>query len=411
MQKTRILKLSIYAVLVLCALPVFSTPKISIEAPTITLDIDSTLFGGQGALLQAQLDAIFKGSEFTTTLDKLEASANDELSKYGSQKELALGFGNANAYAAQSATLQGYQGYKLFSLMGGLLIGAQLPTFDPQEVTKIADNIQKDPDLYAGVSASFAFNLGVHAGPIFRIFSKDLGEKMDKFYFNIKYGMYRSTSDVEEVLNGVKFDTTNFGLGVNYQWIPRSPNIIGGLFMWRGVNFGSGLLYQSNQVSFSSQYTITQKFSSPVTTSGYSGTVDATILAEPKIKLGITTSTFSIPLEATTSVQLLWIFNLNVGAGIDLVFGNTDITAKAGSVVTVKDVSVTVATITEEIGSTSEDGKISVDASTKGIAPSFLRPRLMTGFGTQFGPVKIDIPLYYYFNTGLAFGITFGIVW
>lgn len=279
MQKMRILKLSIFAALVLCTLPVFSAPTVTITAPTIE-------FSGNDAALDAKLNEIFQGSEFTAVWDELETSANDTLSSYGSQENLALGFGNANAYAAQSATLQGYQGYKLFSLMGGLMIGAQLPTFDLEKIMEIPDEIAEDPDLYAGVAPSLSFNLGLHVGPIFRIFSKDLGEKMDKFYFNVKYGTYHYVYKIDDDVGNAVFDTTNFGLGVNYQWIPRTPSFMWGLFMWRGINFGSGILYQSNKISFATQYETEQKFSNPVEVSSYSGTIEANVTVNSKIKLG-----------------------------------------------------------------------------------------------------------------------------
>lgn len=105
-------------------------------------------------------------------------------------------------------------------------------------------------------------------------------------------------------------------------------------------------------------------------------------------------------------------FNLNLGVGIDLVFGNTDITAKAEGDTTIDDIKIIIDGVEQTLNSTSDDGNITVDASTEGIAPSFLHPRLMLGLGTNLGPVKIDVPVYYYFNdTGLALGITFGIVW
>ena len=43
--------------------------------------------------------------------------------------------------------------------------------------------------------------------------------------------------------------------------------------------------------------------------------------------------------------------------------------------------------------------------------PEFARLRAMTGLGIGLGPVKFDIPLIYYFNSGFALGLTGAIVW
>jgi hypothetical protein len=53
---------------------------------------------------------------------------------------------------------------------------------------------------------------------------------------------------------------------------------------------------------------------------------------------------------------------------------------------------------------------VKVDGSSDN-GPSFARLRAMTGVGLGLGPVKIDIPIIYYFNSGAAFGVTAAVVW
>jgi len=296
--------------------------------------------------------------------------------------------------------------------MTGFMIGGQTPSFDPNTLSSIPDTIADDPDIYAGIAPSVAYlNLGINAEKVFGLFSDDLGNMFKKFYFNVKFGaLSYSYSDGS---NSLEMKSANFGLGVNYQLI--APKNIGfGLLKWRGVSLGSGINYQSNSIEFNSKMdTITQAYTSaiPIAYGGYtagSADVTATLAATPEVQLGIKMSTFSIPLEATTSVQMLWVLNMNVGAGIDLVFGKTDITATANSDFTVNDLAVDGA---PSINYDTVPGTVTLDASTKGSKPSFARARLMAGMGLQAGPVKLDVPLYYYLASGLAIGMSVGIVW
>ncbi len=404
--------------LAVVTLPVFSAPTITITAPVITFSGNNALLSGNGAQLDAALNAMFTGAnkaQFDLAIANMQTQANTELGKYGSQEKLALGFANANNYSAQSATLQGYQGYKLFSLMGGVMIGAQLPSFNPAELTAIPDTIAEHPDIYAGFAPSLSFNLGVHPSAIIGIFNKDLGKSLEKFYMNVKYGTLSYTYPTA-AQGDIKMNTVNFGLGLNYQWIAPGKSFLWGLAKWRGVNFGTGINYQSNKVTFSTDIAEISQAYSQTTPAGalpaaQIGTVTTTLAGTPKVNLGLEMTTTSIPLEATTSIQMLWLLNLNLGAGVDLVFGKTDITADSGSSFTARDMTVSVAGVTQTVHSTVVPGTIKLDASTKGINPSLARMRLMTGFGVQLGPVKIDVPIYYYFNTGLALGVSAGIVW
>lgn len=406
------MKKALYLGLALVALFAASAPVYSIEID-ITAPKVTSVNTGEPALdtLLMSMFTQTADNEFNTAINELETKTNKELAPYGEQDLFAKGFANANAYSAQSATLQGYQGYKLFALMGGVLVGAQSPSFDAAELQAIGDTIEEDPDIYAGVAPSMSFNLGLNAGKIFGLFSEDLGNTMNNFYFNIKYGTLSYTYPIEE-MGDLVMNSTNFGMGVNYQWLPASKSVLFGLFKWRGVNFGSGFFVQSNSVEFSSELDpLSEEFRQTLTQTygGYTAYSDVTadLVFTPKVNLGIEMTTFSIPLEATTSVQLLWLLNFNFGAGLDLVFGKTDITADASSSLVLDNIEIGGSSIGAEV----TPGSVKLDAGTKGISPSLMRARLMTGVGLQLGPVKVDVPVYYYFNTGLATGMTVGIVW
>ena len=391
---------------------VFAAPTVTIVAPTLSFTGTGT--GATLALNQAYASALntaFASPEFNATINKIKTDSETQLSKYGSQTKLGEGFGNANVYSAQSGTLQGYQGYKTFAVMGGLLVGAQLPSFDPNQVTKMFESMQTNPDIYAGLAPSVTYlNVGINAETVFGLFNKNLGKTLKNFYFNVKGGGLNQTFDIDSSTKLVMASTT-FGIGANYQFLPSSPSIMFGLFKWRGLNFGTGFNYQANKIDFTlTMAKITQ--SMPITSftsNGVTVNPEATFSVKPKVNVGVEMNTFSIPLEATTSVQLLWLSNINFGVGADLVFGSTTIKAIVDSPLNID--SFTTGLTGTGVTASTTPGKVTIDASTKNVAPSLVRARIMTGFGLQAGPVKIDMPIYYYLASGLAFGLSAGIVW
>ena len=87
-----------------------------------------------------------------TEIATFEQTATDAINDtIKSQDSLAKGMANASAYASQAATLQGYQGYDIFAVMGGGMLGVQLPTFSMSEIMKVPDKMSEDMDVYAGV--------------------------------------------------------------------------------------------------------------------------------------------------------------------------------------------------------------------------------------------------------------------
>ncbi len=393
-------------------------PTITITAPTITFDpIDN------GAIDAELYDLFTYGQpgyiELQNVLDEFLVEANNLLSPFGSQDQLAQGFANANAYSAQSATLQGFEGYKSFALMTGALIGAQLPTMDPAQLAQLPENIATDYDMYAGFAPSIAVNLGFHPSAGIRVFSPGLADRLNRYYLNLKYGSTAYEYDYTQggTTTAVSMDTTNFGIGLNYQLVMPSKSVLLGFFKWRGISVGTGFNYQSNKVDFSTVMSeVTEEYSQTITNfdgAGHDMTASATLSATPDVNFALEMTTYSIPLEATTSVQLLWLLNMNIGVGGDLVFGNTDITANGSSDLTAKNFTITTdsGVDTSAASADVENGTVSLDAGTSGISPSLARLRVMGGLGMQLGPIKIDIPVYYYLMSGLAFGVTAGIVW
>ncbi len=311
-----------------------------------------------------------------TALDSTVASANTQLALFKNQTELAKGFADANAFSSHSATLQGFQNYDLFAVGVGFMAGVQAPSSDPNyyQQSNIEDDLRKDGDIFAGFSSGVSLFAGFHA----RFLTPSL-------YLNVRIGKldYGNAEESESY----KFQNTIYGFGINYGlFMPRS--IFFGFLKWRGISLGTGIIYQHNKVDFEMQL-------DPITES-VAGPISLTL--DPTVNFGLDITTYTIPVEAITSVQFLWILNISAGIGADIIYGSSDILiASAG------DVSVTGTTLTQQ-------GIVAVDGSTKDVSPSKFRPKIMAGIGLNILLVKIEMPVVYYPESGAAIGLTASVV-
>jgi hypothetical protein len=299
-------------------------------------------------------------------------------------------WGNSAVFASHGATTRGYGEYKLFSFSLGPMIGLQLPG-DPftimDEMDDMAKKLNDDKDISLGISPQvFNARLGINA-------SKFL---LENLYLGLHLGFI--------TLNGDDFDLTgfsfkNFSLGVtaNYQLIPQ-VRLAFGLLVWRGVNVGSGLIYQTTNIDYAMK--MDQYSSDPFTV----GSDSLTVTIDPRMNLKMDIGTVTIPLEATTAVKLLGFINIPVGVGVDLGFGKSDITIGM-------DGDVNVNGINPNSGISKKDpGNLSVSAGGD-MPPSFFNLKFMTGIGLNFGPVILDVPMTFYVGNGYNIGVTVGVVW
>ena len=314
-----------------------------------------------------------------TAFNTALADANIELQKYDDQPDLARGFSNANAYAANAATLQGYQDYDLFAVMAGIMAGAQLPSSNKSYYDDLDKKVEEKGDLYIGASAALALNVGINAGFIY-----------PGLYLNVKGG-YFSKDDIKDKLS---VENILLGVGANYSWL-QTKSFLAGLFVWRGLSFGTGFIFNRSEVNLKIDL-------DPITENFAGGGETGTLTLDPSIKLGVKSTTYTIPFDVTTSVRLLWFLNFNLGAGLDFNFGYTDIIVKSNGNVS--------ATVTG--GYTATGGNFTVDASTKDKHPSLIRPKIMSGLGLNISVVKIDVPVIIYpTDNAFAVGLSAGVVW
>ncbi len=317
-------------------------------------------------------------TDFETQL-QTEISSN-----WNEQTQLAKGLGNAAAFSSRAGALDGYQGYDLFAVMFGLSVAAQFPTstlkMTLNDLEQIGADIEQNGDVYAGFGAGTAINIGINAG--FLVKNLYLSGK----FFSMSYSESSPDMDVDGKV-------TTFGIGVNYQFM--AVRSLFGLIKWRGISIGSGFIYNNNKLDMSVNGL--DGFSQDITdpTLGKIGE----LLIEPELTMGYDAATYVIPFDINTSFRLL-ILNVSFGAGIDFIFGGTDITIKNNNIIYVKDTS----------GAVLGEGYALIDASTPETAPTFIKPRLMAGIGLNL-VAAINASVTWYVPDGAAIEISAGIVW
>lgn len=322
-------------------------------------------------ILAGGVNQVDINAAFNTAL----AKANADLFKYQRQGDITKGFANANTFAAAAGTIQGYQNYEIFAVSAGVLAGVQAPSMDYDYYKHIDKKIKEDGDIYAGAGGGLAFvNVGIHAKFI-----------ADGLYFNVKYGDM-SYKPIDEI----KIDPMLIGIGINYALVKEKSAPIG-IVKWRGLSIGTGILYNRSELDLKVKLDKQQQ-----TEAGGLAIVEV----DPSLRFNFVTTTYTIPLDIVTSVRLLWVFNFALGAGVDFNYGKSRLDLSADGTVTVKSLVAIAA-----------PGYVQVVQPRQSNDPSVIRFRAMAGVGLNLGPVKIDVPVIYYPPTGLAVGLTAGVVW
>lgn len=373
---------------------------VTIDEPTVRLK--DALSGSQSSL-----DTVLQGTAISELENQIEG--NQDLARFADLQQLALGAAHAGTAAAHLGTQRAFTDYRAFALVVGTGVGFSAPSTDPETLTTLDQTLEQEGDVYLGAAIQpVSVSLGVN-----------LSRWIPRTRADVKVG-YASIAP-GTVAENIAFNAISAGLGVNHQ-IMRSRQLPLGFIRWRGLTLAGGFLYQNNRTDIEVDVT-DQAFEQEVTF-GDLGLTDvevqaafsdatasasdplATLRVSPTVSAAVESTTYSIPLEVTTGLRLLWLLDVNVGAGVDLAFGSSEVVFGGDAVVAV-DSGV------DEQYLESSPGSISFGVSNTA-SPQFVRPRLTGGVGLNLGPVKLDVPVMLYFepegSTAMA-GVNLGIVW
>lgn len=366
----------------------FASPGITLTAPTVT----SWTYNGTSANSTALADL---NAKIQTAFSQIASDLNAQYNNFNGLadlSDLSKGFANANMAAFDNASLLGYQNYDLFAVSVGFNTSVALPSNGDAAATAVND-LATNGDVYAGTATG---GIGAQVGI-------NLGFLVPNLYGSARFGVMPSVS----LGSGITAQQGSFGLGVNYALF--KPLDFGfGLAKWRGLSVGSGFIYNANTINAdvpidSMTYDDTADFDNG---SGTTATIPFEAkTVDTKAKVKITDSSFVIPIDVMTSVQLFWIFNIGAGLGADLNFASTKVSlgTSSGLALTSTDSSSQF---------TTTNGSASLNLGDSKGNGDYIVPRLAASFGLDLSVLKLDFPVSYYPTTkAFAFGFTGGIVW
>jgi len=367
--------------------PLFAL-DVRLTAPKFGIDPNGSLVGNPSA------NAIVNwfDTEFAATFSRIQDSTNAKVGKIKSDPEQLIGaFGNASVFASDGASQRTFGGYKFLAITTGSMFGFKLPE-KPftilKEMDSIGETVKKDGDVPVGLNFQ-AFNVqaGINA-------SKFL---LKNLYLGLKFGVMKMD------LENVSFNTFSIGALGNYQLIPHL-NL--GVFEWRGINLGTGLIYQGTKFWFDipldpETHNIDMSaFDSLGITWGAPGNKQITKYST--INMDLNVHTITIPLEAMTAIRVVAV-NIPFGVGIDVALGSSKLTTSLSTDVRFEDL---------------PDGLIQTQPANMTMTmggnhrPVFFNPKIMTGIGFNMGPMIFDIPITFYIsdNMGYNIGVTLGFI-
>ena len=332
-----------------------------------------------------QLEKAFNG-----IVDDMNGIINDTVPEgFINSNDILGGFGNASIFATHGATMRAYGEYKSFSISLGGIVGLQIP---PNTMDLANGDIDKFDELTFGINPQ-AFNIHVGFNP-----SSLIKVMPENLYLGLRIGFFGLPNmdiPMNEGLNAsLNFNTFTIGVTANYQLIP-SINL--GLILWRGLNVGSGLIFQTTKLDLSIPL---DKMNAPI---GDAGTLTGLSLAlDPTVLLNVNINTVTIPVEIVTAVKLIFL-NIPLGFGFDIGFGSSDLSFGLKSGVNIEGAQSSKL-------QPDKSGSLSVGISNKA-PPRFFNLKLITGLGFAFGEkFALDFPFTYYFTSnGFNIGMTFGL--
>jgi hypothetical protein len=244
-------------------------------------DLTFTAAGGLPPAAAAAIEA---------EIQKAEDDINEGLPGASTPDRLMEGMANSSVMAGKGIGSDYASNMSVFLIGAGVGAGADLEK-----------NEDADQDL-SGVGIQGGLILGTNLAWLDA--ETILGMNTDRLnvYVNfLSYSTEKKTGDTD-----AEIDLASYGLHFNYNWIKPRGNVLLG---WGGVKVHWGYEYNRTSLKFGS--TITEDIDA---TQG-GGTYSATVTGNPNATIDV--ATHSIPLEISTSVQMLYFVSLYGGLGAD----------------------------------------------------------------------------------------------
>ena len=340
-------------------------------------------------------------SEMAKLFDDFKSEIGDALGGISDiQSSLIKGFANTTVFSSAGATQRTFYGYKTFGATIGAMGSLQFPR-NPITLIKditsalgsFGDDLSDFDDFFDKLGVTGNNNFGVDIQPLNAQFGLNTSKfLLDGLYLGLKLGYMKL-----DFSPYVTYGNFSAGLMGNYQ-IFKHRSLGKNLFVWRGLNAGTGIIYQNTNLDF--KYSLNSEIVNiPINGENVSPILEMNLLLDWK------SSSFTIPIEAMTSVRLLGFLNIPLGLGVDIGFGKSNMLI-SGSIDNISFAS------SELPFDLREKTPGYIEVSLQGNeSSSIFHPKLMSGIGFSLGPVVIDFPITYYFTeNGFNAGLTIGVI-
>lgn len=327
------------------------------------------------------------------------------------------GFAQSTALTSNAGNMFGYQGYKLLTvsvgMFGALAVPESLDTAN--DTISLMNNLTNDQDPIEELQDLFEeknISAGITGQGLVMSVGLNLNWLVERLYLGVVFGSTGISISKDDGLDALVMDSSVYntsiddlgldaldeipsfeinmgssiyGIRANYQFLKGFGIPI--LFRWNGLSLGTGFI---------------------ITTMNIDAKMDLSTMLDldPEsfgIEFGIDSTTFTIPLEVSTGVQLLSIATITAGAGVDLQFGSSNTYMKLN---TANEDSFASKVVNETINSVVRDNGLNFPLDSEGTL-ELINPRINAGIGIGLGPVVFDFSAYYYLRTGVAFGANF----
>ncbi len=358
-----------------------------------------------GVLSEAQIEAAIQ-TGLNAVIDPIEADMQASLNESApdlSQKDRLTAFANAGVMGNNGVDYM--TNMKFFLLSGNLGLACAaghgtdcqplLSTLGdapnkPLSFKSISDSILKGSIPGIAVPVNFMIGVSLAPYPLPALGPVDL-KRMD-IYMNV-FSFDFSDIATAARING---NVTNFGLHGKYKLFRGRNADPFGLIRWNGLDLISGfdiahykMLFNTTLELPPSSGSVNTGMSSVSTGIIESGSENYTLNGTTDIEAGFSMTNFTIPVEATTSVRLLYLLSAFVGLGADINLGGMSTIANADTNAT--------ATVTGKVDS--GGGHAPMDYGTIVIGsnvdlgetahPYLMDLRLMGGMQMNLGPVHL----------------------
>jgi hypothetical protein len=292
---------------------------------------------------------------------------------------------NATAISTKGLTTDYATAFDIFVLGAGLGVGADLGGNSLSDLTSGNLDYNKLP----GFSANMSFLLGFNPGVVLKSKIGPIDPDRLRVFMN-----FFSTN---RTFNIVSVKLNSFGIHASYLLFEGVGTKLLG---WEGLKIHTG--YDHAGVGLSATQTLTQSQDTTISTVPGLPPAKLTAAFTGPVTVGANASISTIPIEASTSVRLLYVLSLYGGLGTDLNFGSsTGIGTLTGNL-TATDSTSTLADANEPIG-----GKASLTLGGQKAKPSAFSMRGFGGVQLNMGVLNLFVQANKAF-TNDALGVSLG---